>query len=213
MYPLPARTPVPVQHKYDNQWACQDLAGQCVLSLGGLPDTPPTWIWDLQMKGAHSRGWVSFQLRVAVGMHVESFKQDDKRTVPAAADYYLPSWYPEILQEHPILHCWVWISGVQESSCHCLWEKYWWPILACRSVWGEQGNINKGRHTVHRTIALSTMSNVNDHHVSTSWSSWRSCFLKALRMSAKYWHQSDDNQIYASSILLTQEWYTNLHLG
>ena len=109
MYPLPAHMPVPVQHEYDNQQACQDLAGWCVLSLGGLPDTPPTWIWDLQMKGAHSRGWVSFQLRVAVGMHVESFKWDNKRTVPAAADCYLPSWYPEILQEHPILRYWVWI--------------------------------------------------------------------------------------------------------
>ena len=39
------------------------------------------------------------------------------------------------------------------------------------------------------------MSNVEDHLVSTSWSSWRSFCLKVLSTSEKYWWCRDDAQI------------------
>ena len=90
-YPLPAHMPVPVQHEYNIQQACRDLAGRCVLSLGVLSDTHSTWIWDPRMMGEYCRGWASFQLWVAVGMHVESVKCDDKGMIPTAVDYSLPS--------------------------------------------------------------------------------------------------------------------------
>ena len=43
--------------------------------------------------------------------------------------------------------------------------------------------------------ACSTMSNIENHLVSTSWSSWRSFCFKVLSASEKYWRWRDDAQI------------------